>query len=240
MAKSRKTGAIEQLINGLTVMEDAFCQFYTALGEDTCQNGTKSAKKAGYKQPHNAAWKILRRPEIRQRISEIHRERMDKYMITPEGTLMKLENLRIKAEMKGDLTTAKGCVELQGKYLAMFSDRIRIDVFEEQHIEITASIEREAEKIAKMSLFGNDAAESPPSLPAAALDIPSYDVSRSDRIRDAAMTRNLSQQGDEMQDTETDDPETTDMDWLDDEQDETTQTPSRDYSDDDDFLFDDE
>ena len=147
-------------------MEENFCHAYTAIGEDTCGNGTQAAKAALYSSPGNAAWKLLKRPKIRERIHQIHKERMDRHMITPEGVLFKLEHLRIKAENKGDLVTSKGCVELQGKYLSMFSDRIVGDF--QQHERLDQMIETEAQLIGKIrinEILGAEQAGIPIALP---------------------------------------------------------------------------
>lgn len=122
----------------LTAREERFCQYYTAIGTDTASHATKAAEAAGYRTPHNAGWRLLQRPAVRERIHQIHQERMDKHLLTPEHVLMKTEHLRIRAEEKGDLATAARCVELQGKHLAMFSDHVQVDISE--RVTVLASI----------------------------------------------------------------------------------------------------
>jgi hypothetical protein len=150
---NRRLNAVKQVIDGLSVMEDAFCVAFTSIGTDTCDNGTKAAAAAGYSQPHNAAWRLLKRDEIRQRIHEIHTRMMDKYLITPQGVLTKLEHLRIRAESKGDLATCAKCVELEGKYLSMFSDRLHVDIHTDNPLELSAAVRPAALEEAQRQLM---------------------------------------------------------------------------------------
>ena len=58
-------------------------------------NGTKAAKRAGYKQrrPDQMAYELLRKPEIRKIIKERLAERARNYAVTAENTLQELARL---------------------------------------------------------------------------------------------------------------------------------------------------
>jgi len=120
----------------LTEKEENFCKFYTAIGSESCGNGAKAAEAALYSCPRNAAWRLLKRPLVKARIAEIHKELMDRCMVSAEGVLLKLEHVRVLAVQKGDLATAKSCIELEGKFLGLFTERLRIEgPFEAADIE---------------------------------------------------------------------------------------------------------
>lgn len=142
----------ERTKEDLSPQELAFCEFYTALGEPTCGNGTQSALKSGYseKGAHTTAWKLLQRPAIKEKIREIHDELMAKHNLNPSRILYDLEHTRLRALDKGDLSVAARCSELQGKHLTMFSDKYVVD--DPAMRELTEAEEAEARKIAAIRL----------------------------------------------------------------------------------------
>jgi hypothetical protein len=89
----------------------------------TYGKATKSAEIAGYTEPHNAAWKLRRRPRIIARLAEF--EKVTRVQIGK--VLTDLEHERKAALEKGDLATAVRASELQGKHLAMFTDKVAVD-----------------------------------------------------------------------------------------------------------------
>jgi hypothetical protein len=71
--------------------------------------------------------------------------------ITAEKIQLGLEALRLKAEAKGDLSTAARCYELLGKSIAMFTDNInQTDVV--RQAELNAEQEAEVQRIATIRL----------------------------------------------------------------------------------------
>lgn len=108
----------EELVTGdpLTPKEELFCRAYGDPESDSFGKATKSADVAGYVQPHNAGWKLCRRPRIIARLAEYH-----KAASADLGRVMaNLEHIRLLALAKEpqDLATAARCAELQGKRLA--------------------------------------------------------------------------------------------------------------------------
>jgi len=138
----------------LTPQELAFCEFYTALGEPTCGNGTQSALAADYseKSPHTQAWKLLQRQAIKEKIREIHDELMAKHNLNPSRILYDLEHVRLRALAKGDLAVAARCSELQGKHLTMFSDKFIVGDQFEQERKLTEAEEAEARRFVEFRL----------------------------------------------------------------------------------------
>ena len=57
-------------------------------------------------------------------IKELHAENMQRNMITVDKVLADLEHDKLMARKAGKYAVAKGCTELQGKYLSMFTDKV--------------------------------------------------------------------------------------------------------------------
>lgn len=107
----------------LTPQEELFCEAYANPESKTYGNATGSARAAKYAQPHNAAWKLRRRPRIIARLVELH-----EMAAAGLGKVMAdIEHTRLAALKKGDLATAARCSELQGKRLGAFVDVSVVD-----------------------------------------------------------------------------------------------------------------
>ena len=109
----------------LNQQQDTFCIHYTTIGSETYGHGTKSAKEAGYseKTAYSQATRLLKKAEIQQRISDLHAENMQSNYLTIEKVLDDLEHEKILARQNGQHSVATKCSELQGKYLAMFTEK---------------------------------------------------------------------------------------------------------------------
>jgi len=108
----------------LTPREEVFAAAYACPESATYGRATKSAEVAGYKgQPHAAAWRLRRRPRVVAKIEEYQRATM----ATIGKVFSDLENQRLLALAKGDIQAANRSSELQGKHLAMFTDRVVVD-----------------------------------------------------------------------------------------------------------------
>ena len=112
--------------NNLKPRQDSFCVHYTTIGSETYSNGTKAALAAGYseKSAHVTATKLLKQEAIRERIVKLQAGNMKRNLITIDKVLADLEHDKLLARKDHQYSVAKGCTELQGKYLAMFTDRI--------------------------------------------------------------------------------------------------------------------
>ncbi|MHC4637817.1 MAG: terminase small subunit [Planctomycetota bacterium] len=110
----------------LTAKEEAFCVAYTTIGSETFSNGTKSAEEAGYaeKSARTQAWRMLRKEHIKKRIRELYDKNMEENMVTVGSVLANLDHDRQMARKNHQYSIATRCTELEGKYLAMFTDNI--------------------------------------------------------------------------------------------------------------------
>ncbi len=110
----------------LTAKEEAFCVAYTTIGSETFSNGTKSAIEAGYAEDsaRTQAWRMLRKEHIKRRIRELYDKNMEDNMVTTGSVLANLSHDRQMARKNRQYSVATRCTELQGKYLAMFTDNI--------------------------------------------------------------------------------------------------------------------
>lgn len=142
-----------------TLKQESFCVHYTTIGSETFNHGTKSAIAAGYseKSTHVAASRLLRRDKVRKRIMELHQEYMQRNMITVDKVLADLEHDKIMARKHHQYSVSKACTELQGKYLAMFTDNINqtteqpVKLSPEEIAELKPIVQRLALKISKNS-----------------------------------------------------------------------------------------
>ena len=106
--------------------QESFCVHYTTIGSDTYSNGTKAALAAEYSETsaHVTATKLLKQEAIRKRIMELQTENMQRNMITLDKVLADLEHDKLLARKARQYAVSKSCTELQGRWLAMFTDNI--------------------------------------------------------------------------------------------------------------------
>jgi len=137
----------------LTPKQESFCVHYTTIGVETFSNGTKSAIAADYseKSAYSQACNLLKNPKIQQRTKELHAENMSRNNITVDKVLADLEHDKLMARKAGQYGVAKGCTELQGKYLAMFTDNTNITDTVKQR-ELTKKKQEESRAIAAIRL----------------------------------------------------------------------------------------
>jgi len=110
----------------LTPAEAVFAKCYADPESETYGRATKSAAVAGYVQPHNAQWRLRRRPRIIAKIAEYQKEAM----ASAGKVLSDLEHQRLLALSKvpPDVQAANRASELMGKRLALWVDRVETDV----------------------------------------------------------------------------------------------------------------
>jgi phage terminase small subunit len=118
--------------NNLKPRQDSFCVHYTTIGSETYSHGTKAALAAGYSESsaHVTATKLLKREPIQNRITELQAENMRRNLITVDKVLADLEHDKLLARERHQYSVAKSCTELQGKYLAMFTDKMQTEITE--------------------------------------------------------------------------------------------------------------
>ena len=136
-------------MENLKPRQDSFCVHYTTIGSDTYSNGTKAALAAGYAETsaHVTATKLLKQDAIRNRIVELQAENMRRNLITVDKVLVDLEHDKLLAREARQYSVAKSCTELQGKYLAMFTDNINQTA--EQPAELSDEDREQLREIAK-------------------------------------------------------------------------------------------
>ena len=131
---------------GLTGKQAAFVEHY--LG-DAHLNASRAARLAGYSGNDNAmatmGWELLRNPKVQASIEAQKAIKSGKATPTESKVLCDLEETRLLALAKGDLSTATRCSELQGKHLAMFTDRQVVD--DPARAQVLADREREQAEI---------------------------------------------------------------------------------------------
>lgn len=110
----------------LTDKQAAFIKWYCSAAVN--MNGTEAARRAGYKGNDRTlaavAIENLGKPMIRQEIDRQVAEATAAAGVTIEKILWELQVTYARASEAGKYSAAVRCLELQGKYLKMFSDRI--------------------------------------------------------------------------------------------------------------------
>lgn len=135
----------------LTTREKLYVQHITALGQPTFGNPTKSAEAAGYADAPNSGWRLSKRQLVKDAIAAVFDERRQFGLVTESAVINRLENLRIRAEETGDLSTAVRCVEIEAKYLGLLVDRHQFELPQER-IQLDARQKESARKIAQAVL----------------------------------------------------------------------------------------
>ena len=111
-------------------------------------NGTEAARRAGYRGNDKTLAAIaienLGKPRIREEVDHQLAKATAAANVTVEKILWELQVTYIKASDSGNYTAAVRCLELQGKYLKMFSDRIEhVQSIEETSVEELTQLLRE-------------------------------------------------------------------------------------------------
>ncbi len=136
----------------LTQKEKIFVQLLTNIAQPTYNNPALAAKNAGYGSPENAAWRLMRRPLVKNAVQEIYNERHKSGIVSESKVISHLEHLRRIAEEKGDLSTSLRSVELMGKYLGLFVDRLAVEPPQER-IELDEHKRKMAQRLASAVLY---------------------------------------------------------------------------------------
>jgi|WetSurMetagenome_2_1015567.scaffolds.fasta_scaffold217518_2 hypothetical protein len=113
----------------LSPREELFCSNFCSVGSDTFSQKEKSAIQAGYSKgsAKNIATKLLKRPDIVERIQELHSQNMSRNNINVDSVLANISHDRELARAKGDFSSALRADELLGKYLSLFhADKMSI------------------------------------------------------------------------------------------------------------------
>ena len=145
----------------LSQREAAFAVHFTTIGDDTFGDGKKSAVAAGYSErsAHVAASRLRKREKVSKRISELHSDNMQRNLITVDKVLADLEHDKVMARKHNQYAVAKGCTELQGRYLSMFADRQIVETPERER-ELSEAAKTEARKLSRLLMAMDSGDES--------------------------------------------------------------------------------
>jgi len=140
----------ERTKDDLSPQEMLFCEKYCEIAGDCYSNGTQAALAAKYseKSAHSTAWRLLRRPAIREYIQQLWRDNCAEHNITPHRVLSDLEDTRRRAMAKADYAVVTRCIELTGKYLSMWTEKYNFGMDEGQQ-ELSEERARLAEEAGK-------------------------------------------------------------------------------------------
>lgn len=136
----------------LTRKESAFCEEYV---KD--YNGTKAAIRAGYKESNAAsqASRLLKKPEILEQIKNNQKELVKKSCLSEEKIIKNLEDIRDRCmaavpvmewdyEEHEQVPTGEYCfdskgalkaIELLGKHLGMFKEKVEISGYNDESVK---------------------------------------------------------------------------------------------------------
>lgn len=108
------------------VKQEKFCVAFTAVGAETFGDAAKSAEAAGYspKAARVTGWRLLQNVAVNDRILELYDKTLRHNKVTVESVLANLQHDRKMARKMGQYNVARACTELEGRYLAMFTDRL--------------------------------------------------------------------------------------------------------------------
>jgi len=154
MANEQVTGDDVEAVGdgpGLTPREEAFCRAYGDVESPTYGRGAKSAEAAGYSGPRSAALKLRRRPHVKARLKAYY----GLARAAVEKVISDLEHARLAALEKGDVASAVRASELQGKHLAMFTDRVGLDLPELQALTEAQIVE--GQRLTRLLLLESNA-----------------------------------------------------------------------------------
>ena len=108
----------------LTPKQEQFCREYLID-----LNATQAAIRAGYseKTANAQAGRLLVNVSVAERIAELKQERVEKVARTAQDVLNDIISVTAQARDEGDLKTALKGLELQGKHLGMFTDKLQTE-----------------------------------------------------------------------------------------------------------------
>lgn len=140
-----------------TAKQTAFIKWYCSALVN--MNGTEAARRAGYKGNDRTlstvAQENLGKPMIRQEIDNRLRAAAAGAEVTVEWVLKELQATYERATDDRKYSAAVRCLELQGKYLKMFSDRIEhVQSIEDVTTESLVQLIREVSESGGLDLIG--------------------------------------------------------------------------------------
>jgi phage terminase small subunit len=156
----------EKSTDTLCPREESFCILYATIGTEFYSNATEAAIKAGYSErgARTAAWRLLRRPRVRLRITELYREQAGRAMLTADKVLADLEHNRREALKAGKFSDANRAIELMAKVVGLLGNnpnlseiddmperpkltKSQMEAFRKKSLKLVKEIERDRQKV---------------------------------------------------------------------------------------------
>lgn len=127
--------------------QETFCQEYI---KDL--NGSAAAIRAGYSRrgARRSASRMLTQPHIRARVEELKAQRAEATKMDAEYVLRELAANVIDARKDGDWNASNRALELIGKHISMFPDKVSVD-FRDVASLTDEELEAEARKLRLVS-----------------------------------------------------------------------------------------
>jgi hypothetical protein len=135
--------------NELTIKHELFCQAYVRLGGNG-QRAYMEVYGVSEEVARANASKLLVNANVRNRIATLSGMAMDKTLLTVEKVLKGIElgiELALAMKPKPDLRSYSKFLEMQGKYLKMFTDRLEIDLTTKTDQELLRELKDLTEQI---------------------------------------------------------------------------------------------
>tara|TARA_R100001079_G_scaffold33015_1_gene16750 strand:+ start:312 stop:848 length:537 start_codon:yes stop_codon:yes gene_type:complete len=112
----------------LTEMQMKFCEILVFGGKDGPVTGTEAAIQAGYSADRarftaSELQNIKKSPKVVAYLTELRREKLNKFEVNYENHIARLGNLGIKSEKKGNMQAAIRAEELRGKASDLYINR---------------------------------------------------------------------------------------------------------------------
>ena len=112
----------------LTEMQMKFCEILVFGGKDGPVTGTEAAIQAGYSADRarftaSELQNIRKSPKVVAYLTELRREKLNKFEVNYENHVARLGNLGLKSEKKGNMQAAIRAEELRGKASDLYINR---------------------------------------------------------------------------------------------------------------------
>lgn len=101
-------------------------------------NATRAAKSAGYSEntASETGYENLRKPQIQEAIQKAMNKRSERVGLTADEVLQGIKDIYTQ-EKQEDPKTALKALELAGKHLKLFTDKVELEVTKMPEIKIT-------------------------------------------------------------------------------------------------------
>jgi len=112
----------------LTEMQMKFCEILVFGGKDGPVTGTEAAIQAGYSADRarftaSELQNIKKSPKVVAYLTELRREKLNKFEVNYENHIARLGNLGLKSEKRGNMQAAIRAEELRGKASDLYINR---------------------------------------------------------------------------------------------------------------------